>query len=73
MTDELIAHGAESRGCLKNLTVSHRRGPEDPRLWVPDQVLGAYGDQLCLEGFDEQWTTAWHALEQRTHLEIINL
>lgn len=71
--DARLVGPVKSRGRLRNLRVSHMRGSEEPRLWVPDQVLGAYGDQLCLEEFDDRWLAAWRALEQRTHLEIINL
>ncbi len=53
--------------------IHHRKGSEDPRLWIPDQVLGAYGDQLCLTELDDDWLCAWHSLEPRTKFVAIDL
>lgn len=63
----------KSRGYARNLTVRHRNGADDPRLWVPDQVLGAFGDRLCAQDFDSEWEEAWHDLERVTRFEIIDL
>ena len=54
-------------------TIHHRRGSEDSRLWIPDQVLGAYGDQLCFSEFDDEWLSAWRLLEARTKFEAVDL
>ena len=32
-----------------NLQITHVAGREEPLVWIPDQVLGAYGDMLCGE------------------------
>ena len=32
-----------------NTDVIHLLADSDPLLWIPDQVLGAYGDMLCGE------------------------
>lgn len=34
--------------------IEHRSGQDAPELWVPDQVLGAYGDHL--RGRDDHWS-----------------
>ena len=56
-----------------SFSIHHVRGSEDPRLWVPDQVLGAYGDQLCLTELSDDWLEAWQQLEPRTRFEAIDL
>ena len=53
--------------------VHHKRGFEEPKLWVPDQVLGAYGDQLRLTELDDEWLSAWRSLKPRTKFEVICL
>lgn len=47
-------------------SIKHKSGFEDPRLWVPDQILGAYGDQLCLTELDDDWLNAWRLLEPQS-------
>ncbi len=32
-----------------NIGVTHAPASEEPLVWIPDQVLGAYGDMLCGE------------------------
>ena len=54
-------------------SIRHKRGFEDAKLWVPDQILGAYGDQLCLTELDDDWLRAWHSLEPQTRFEAIDL
>ena len=54
-------------GALRSLTLSHVHGPDEPRLWVPDQVLGAYGDALTGD------TRAWEHLAHLVRVERVNL
>ncbi|WP_128683216.1 hypothetical protein [Actinomyces qiguomingii] len=44
----------------------HEYGAQQPMLWVPDQVLGAYGD-ACMGK-----TTAWTLLEPHVRIETIH-
>lgn len=39
-----LFHLQRSGACL-GMRVEHLPGDKDARLWIPDQVLGAYGDQ----------------------------
>lgn len=48
-------------------TLSHEYGAGEPRLWVPDQVLGAYGDAL------EGDARAWEHLAHRVRVEHVSL
>ncbi|WP_150118427.1 hypothetical protein [Actinomyces radicidentis] len=45
----------------------HQFGQEDARLWVPDQVLGAYGDALAGD------SRAWDLLARQVQIERVNL
>ncbi len=44
----------------------HEYGTQQPMLWVPDQVLGAYGD-ACMGK-----TTAWALIEPHVRIETIH-
>ena len=48
-------------------TLSHEYGAGEPRLWVPDQVIGAYGDAL------EGDARAWGHLAHRVRVEHVSL
>ena len=41
-----------------DLQITHVVGREEPLVWLPDQVLGAYGDMLCGEGNYRDFITA---------------
>lgn len=73
LRDVQLVNAMKSKQKGLAFSIHHRRGFEDPRLWVPDQILGAYGDQLCLTEFDDDWLCAWRSLEPRTRFEAIDL
>ena len=73
LRDVQLADAMKSKQRGLAFTIRHRRGFEDPRLWVPDQVLGAYVDQLCLSEFDDEWLHAWQLLEAQTRFEAVDL
>ncbi|MCL3789668.1 MULTISPECIES: hypothetical protein [unclassified Actinomyces] len=54
-------------GAIQALRLSHVHGGDEPRLWVPDQVLGAYGDSLAGD------TRAWEHLAHRVRVEHVSL
>ena len=54
-------------GAIRSLRLSHVHGGGEPRLWVPDQVLGAYGDALAGD------TRAWEHLAHRVRVEHVSL
>ena len=58
-----------SRKMIGKIWVEHvRPDAGEPRLWVPDQVLGAVGDVLC--GFTDNWMreSAWDEIDNRITL-----
>lgn len=34
---------------LRSIRLDHVRGADEPCLWLPDQILGAYGDSRAME------------------------
>lgn len=36
-----------SKGMIETIRIVHAKGSSNPMLWIPDQVLGAYGDVLA--------------------------
>ena len=41
--DREMAVNLTRKGWLSNVTVAHQRGEDEPRLWIPDQIIGAKG------------------------------
>ncbi len=52
---------------IGSLALSHVYGSDEPRLWVPDQVVGAYGDSLAGDA------RAWEHLAHRVRVEHVSL
>ena len=71
--DVQLMNAIKSKQRGLTFTIRHRRGSEDARLWIPDQVLGAYGDQLCFSEFGDEWLSAWRLLEAQTKFETADL
>ena len=58
-----------NRKLIGGIQVEHvAPGPAEPRLWVPDQVLGAIGDLLCGTGNPAAWGEAWNEIDRRDTL-----
>lgn len=61
--DRASFNALRSSGALApTLTLSHQFGNSEPRLWVPDQVVGAFGDS---------WTgspQAWSIISERVRV-----
>jgi hypothetical protein len=53
----------EMRHVRMQLGITCKQGSEDARLWIPDQILGAYGDRLasagCPTDFSVNFDTLW--------------
>lgn len=46
---------------VSGIELRHVHASDEPKLWVPDQVLGAYGDCLCGDGRDA-WRQSWEKI-----------
>ena len=40
---------------VSTIEMEHVPGEDDPRLWLPDQILGAYGDAISETGHFKKW------------------
>lgn len=52
----------KSKGAVPDLRLNHAHASDEPRLWVVDQILGAYGDWLCDNGAPRKWGNAWEEI-----------
>ncbi|WP_162933756.1 hypothetical protein [Actinomyces lilanjuaniae] len=60
-----VAIARQSGMISTRFSLQHAYGDEEPHLWVPDQVLGAYGDARTGK------TTNWNLLAASVRLETI--
>ena len=49
-----------ARKFVGSINVSHEHASDEPRLWIPDQILGAYGDWLVDAAAGDRWGAAWN-------------
>lgn len=60
----------QNRRLISSIRIRHVRSDEqEPRLWMPDQVLGAVGDILCGTGHPSAWAKPWKKVDE--HVEIL--
>lgn len=60
----------QNRRLISDIRVRHvTPGEDDPRLWMPDQVLGAVGDILCGTGNPSSWSRHWAKVDE--HVDIL--
>lgn len=69
--DVELVSALRSRKLVSSVRIEHVRGEFDPRLWYPDLVLGAFGDELCDVGQPDDWLAAWQRAEQSVHFDIV--
>lgn len=51
------------KGVIRTIDIAHRSAESEPRLWIPDQILGAYGDVLCDNPGAEYWSSSWRRMQ----------
>lgn len=51
------------KGEALNFDLEHVPGKDEPLLWVPDQILGAYGEVIT-RGANRKWENSWEGIEQ---------
>ena len=49
------------RHAVSRIGIEHAHADEEPSLWVPDQILGAFGDDLCGDVRDT-WRQPWEEI-----------
>lgn len=70
--DREMAVSLIRKGWLGDVTVTHQRGEEEPKLWIPDQILGAQG-HVDARGISEIWGHAWRRIEKSVERREIAL
>lgn len=55
----------KSKGVVPDMRLRHAHASDEPRLWVVDQILGAYGDWLCNDDAPHKWGNAWEEILSR--------
>lgn len=58
LRDVETAKYLKRRGVISDILVTHA-GTEEHGLWLPDQILGAYGDVLCETTSARMWSDDW--------------
>ena len=71
--DREMAVSLIRKGWLGDVTLAHKRGSDEPRLWVPDQILGAQGHVDAKGSAHENWVLEWRRLKQRVERREIAL
>ena len=51
------------KGEALNFDLEHVPGKDEPLLWVPDQILGAYGEVIT-KGASRKWEDSWRRVER---------
>ncbi|MBQ9043968.1 MAG: hypothetical protein IJ111_14285 [Eggerthellaceae bacterium] len=64
--DVKLLDGLKGSRIVSTIRLEHVRGSDEPRLWVADQVLGAYGDARARAGDDR-----WEPLADRVSVETV--
>ena len=60
----------QNRRLIRDIRIRHlRSGEDEPKLWMPDQVLGAVGDILCGTGDPGSWSRHWERVDE--HVDIL--
>lgn len=70
--DREMAVSLIRRGWLGGVTLAHSRGGDEPRLWLPDQILGAQGHVDAKGGARDDWAREWRRLEKRVERREIS-
>lgn len=57
---------------ISTIDVAHSRGSDDARLWLPDQILGAYGENKKANA-DTRWLEHWEQIRDKIEVLKISL
>ena len=53
---------ARRANAVRSIDIAHVVGADDPRLWLPDQILGAYGESVRQLKAAEKWEDDWKSV-----------
>lgn len=61
--DVALLLAARSKHLVSSIDLRHEPGPQNPLLWLPDQVIGTYGDAICNAKKPHSWHLEWERVE----------
>ncbi len=61
--DVALLLAARSKHLVGRIDLHHEPGPQNPLLWLPDQLIGAYGDSICNIEKTLSWNLAWRKVK----------
>lgn len=64
---------ARRANMVKTIDVKHIKGEDDARLWLPDQILGAYGENLRALDRTHRWSKSWAKVMENVDVLDIKL
>lgn len=70
--DVALLLSLRAKGLCKEIDLAHASGDKDAHLWVPDQVLGAYGEARTQTG-TAKVREAWSSLRPRVSVQEVPL
>lgn len=56
---------------IGDIIIRHQLGSVNPLLWLPDQIVGAYGDVVCKSPRADRWAREWGLIQPA--LEVIRV
>ena len=62
---------AKGSKLVKSISISHATGFEEPKLWIPDQIIGAMGDYMTQTSNWSHWKQEWEAISSQ--IEQVNV
>lgn len=69
-----MVYALKNRRIIKDLRIEHVESDADePRLWVPDQILGAIGDMFSGSEGTDRWGKHWNDIGNRVTLLMANI
>lgn len=69
--DRDLLFAMRRKGQIESIDIIHRRAENEPLLWIPDQILGAYGDVLCGNPGSKTWLEQWKKTCER--IEVLEV
>lgn len=71
--DREMAVSLLRKGWMNNITVLHAMGGDEPRLWIPDQILGAMGHVDAKGKASMKWKEEWKRVAKKVERREIAL
>lgn len=65
--DVEMLQAMRAKHVISRIGIDHAFADEKPNLWIPDQILGAYGDSLC-GNMHKTWKEQWEKIKEDTKI-----